>query len=61
MTLTLTCRHCGTALNADTEDELVALVQEHARTHGDKPEMTREHILARLQRGRRGHEPTTPH
>ncbi len=50
MSLSMTCRHCGTPITADSEDELVTDVQNHARTHGDKPDLTPEHILSRLHR-----------
>ncbi len=49
MSLTMTCRHCGTIISAADENELVTAVQDHARSHGDKPELTTEHILARLR------------
>ncbi len=50
MSLSMTCKHCGTAISADDEEELVTGVQSHARTHGDEPELTPEHILGRLHR-----------
>lgn len=57
MSLTMTCRHCGTTITAGDENQLVTSVQEHARSHGDKPELTPEHILARLHRlQRKAHE-----
>jgi predicted small metal-binding protein len=38
------CPPCGSVLTAETEDELVAAVQEHARNeHG--AEVERQHIL----------------
>jgi hypothetical protein len=45
MTLSLTCRGCGTVLGAETEDELVALSQEHAAEHGHTGPPPREHVL----------------
>ena len=48
--LSLTCKHCGTELHANNEDELVERVQLHARSHDGGPELSREHILARLHR-----------
>jgi hypothetical protein len=50
MTLTMTCRHCSEVISAPDEDGLVDGVQTHARSHGDKPPLTREHILARFHR-----------
>ncbi len=47
-TSSVTCRFCGVMIGADDEDELVALVQSHARDHGHTRDLTREHILARL-------------
>jgi predicted small metal-binding protein len=38
------CPPCGTVLTAETDDELVAAVQEHARTEHNA-EVEREHIL----------------
>lgn len=57
MTLTMTCRHCNEEISAENEDGLVTGVQAHARTHGDKPELTAEHILSRFHRlqGRHDH------
>lgn len=49
MAVTLTCKHCGTVMSADEEDELVTQVQAHARGHDGK-DLSREHILARLHR-----------
>jgi hypothetical protein len=45
MTLSLTCRGCGTVLSAETEDELVAQGQEHAAEHGHTGPPPREHVL----------------
>ncbi len=50
MTLSLTCRQCGTVLSADTEDELVALGQQRAERHGHTRPLSREHVLARIRR-----------
>ena len=50
MNLTMNCRHCDEVITADSEDELVDRVQAHARSHGDKPPLTREHILNRYHR-----------
>ena len=44
-----TCRRCGELITADTDDELVAIVEEHARDHGGahgRHIPSREHILA---------------
>lgn len=49
MKQTMTCKHCGEAITADTEDSLVEQVQAHAATHDGK-QLTREHILQRLHR-----------
>lgn len=51
MTISTICKRCKNPITADTEDDLVAQVQGHARAHGgahgaDLP--TREHILAHL-------------
>ena len=44
----VTCPPCGAVLSADTDDELVAKVQQHARDdHG--AELTAEHILGQAQ------------
>ncbi len=56
MTLSLTCRRCGTVLNAETEDELAALGQEHGRRHGHTQPMERDRVLARIRR----HNPQAP-
>lgn len=58
MSLSLTCKHCGTTVTADSENELVTRVQDHARTHDRGPELTAEHIRARLDRVRKA-EPGT--
>ena len=63
MRLSLTCKHCKIDISADHEDELVTRVPAHvltdehvahlpahARTHGRRSELTREHILTRLHR-----------
>lgn len=55
MTLSLTCHNCGKVLSAKTEDELVALGQEHANEHGHTQPLPREHVLARIRR----HNPST--
>jgi hypothetical protein len=57
MKLTMTCKHCGKGLDADDEDELVAVVQAHARTHEGGPALSRDHILARLHRRQRQPQP----
>lgn len=49
MSWSTTCRRCGEAITADTGDELVAIVEEHARDHGGahgRHIPSREHILA---------------
>ncbi len=48
MTVSLTCRPCGTLITAESTDELVIQVQTHARDHDGAPELSREHILAHL-------------
>jgi predicted small metal-binding protein len=57
--LNMTCKHCGEVIGADDEDELVSQVQAHARSHDGGPELSREHIQARLHRleRREPHEP----
>ena len=50
MPVTMTCRRCDIPISADNEDELVARVQDHVRTHPGMPELTGEHVLARLHR-----------
>lgn len=47
MALTTACRGCGVELTAETEDELVTLVQAHiadVHAHGHTP--TREQVIA---------------
>jgi len=56
MTLTLTCRHCGTVLTADSEEELAALGEGHAREHGHTRGLPGEAVLARIRR----HNPKPP-
>lgn len=53
MRFTMTCRHCGEVLRADDEDDLVAQVQAHRRSHDRGPALSRDHILARLRRRQR--------
>lgn len=56
MSLSLTCKNCGTVLSADTEDESAALGQAHAQErHGHTIPMDRRHIIARIRR----HNPKT--
>lgn len=50
MSLSLTCKNCGTVLSADTEDELAVLGQSHAREHGHTIPMDRRHSIARIRR-----------
>lgn len=50
MSLNLTCKNCGTVLSADTEDELAALGEAHARGHGHTGPMDRRHVIARIRR-----------
>jgi hypothetical protein len=50
MTFNLTCKHCRIVISADTEDDLVIQVQQHARGHDRPQELTREHILSRVSR-----------
>jgi len=51
MSLTMTCRHCGTEVAADDEDTLVERVQAHASEHeGGGPTLSRDHILSRFHR-----------
>ena len=45
MNFTLTCKHCGAEIAAETEDELVDLVQEHVKGHGAAHALSRETIL----------------
>jgi hypothetical protein len=51
-------------IGADTEDELVDAVQAHLQDHearrGHRPDMTRDHILARRKRQQRSSEPPSP-
>jgi len=47
VTLSMTCKHCDTEINADDEDELVERVQSHASNH-DGQMLSREHILHRF-------------
>jgi hypothetical protein len=62
MTLSLTCKHCGELIFAEDEDQLVENVQTHAATHGDKPPLSRHHILSRFHRleARREHDRAGP-
>ncbi len=49
MTWGTTCRRCGMPITAADEDELVAIVEEHARDHGGahgRHVPSRAHILA---------------
>jgi predicted small metal-binding protein len=39
------CPPCGMVISAQTDDELVRKVQEHAKKHHGQ-DLTREHILA---------------
>ncbi|MHB8671710.1 MAG: hypothetical protein ACYDAD_14315 [Acidimicrobiales bacterium] len=50
MTVTMTCKHCGAVMTADTEDELVTEVQAHVSGHDEKATLSKEHILRRLHR-----------
>ena len=56
MTVSMTCKHCQELLTADDEDELVTLVQAHARTHDHEHMrvLSAKHILRRLHRQRPG-------
>lgn len=46
--LELVCHACEVTLQSATEDELVALALQHARSiHGHEP--PREHVLARIR------------
>lgn len=50
--LELVCHACDVVLGADTEDELVELATEHARSvHGHAP--PRDHVLTRIHRHNR--------
>ena len=55
MTVRMTCKHCRTLITADNEEELVAQVQTHTRDHDGERALSREHILARLDRLQRQH------
>lgn len=51
MMLSTVCKRCKQPITADTEDDLVAQVQAHARDHGGAHGThipAREHILAHL-------------
>jgi hypothetical protein len=50
MRLSLPCHSCGKVLDAETEDELVTLGQQHAVEHGHEPPPRREQVLARIRR-----------
>ena len=50
MTLTITCKHCGADVTAETEDELVEHVQAHVREHGATHALPREAVLALLKK-----------
>jgi hypothetical protein len=50
---TMTCKHCGEEITAEGEDTMVERVQLHFGSHGDKPPLTRDHILRRLHRNQR--------
>jgi len=50
VSLSLTCKNCGTVLRADTEDELAVLGLAHAEEHGHATPMDRRHIIARIRR-----------
>ncbi len=50
MSLSLTCKNCGTELTADTEYELATLGQAHAQEHGHTAPMDRRHIITRIRR-----------
>ena len=50
MSVSMSCRHCNVEIVADDADALVTRVQEHALAHPRPVELTRDHILARLQR-----------
>jgi predicted small metal-binding protein len=56
MSQSLTCRPCGHLITAETEDELVSAVIDHAQSeHGH--ELSRDHILAEV----RGEDPEEVH
>lgn len=46
----MTCRHCGTEITADDQEQLVDEVQRHAIGHEAGHVPTRDHILNRLRR-----------
>jgi hypothetical protein len=54
MTLSLTCNRCKEKITGEDEDQLVARVQAHvdghSRTSGHSHAVSREHVLARLER-----------
>jgi predicted small metal-binding protein len=53
MTLSTVCKRCKNPITADTEDDLVAQVQAHARDHGGARAThipDREQILTHLHR-----------
>jgi hemerythrin-like domain-containing protein len=50
MSISLTCGPSGAVITGETEEELVANVQAHARAHENK-ELSRERILAELRGG----------
>jgi hypothetical protein len=64
MTISLTCKRCGTTISAEDTDGLVTDVQnhvaEHGRKHGRHHIPTREQILARLDRAQRRGATATP-
>ena len=64
MTVSMTCKHCRITVEANTDVELVTRVQAHARGHERPHDLTREHILKRLehqtdQHSRQVGEPST--
>jgi hypothetical protein len=64
MTVSIRCPHCRMDIDAESEDELVNAVRAHLRNHeprrGHRPDMTRDHILARLDRQQTSSEPPSP-
>jgi predicted small metal-binding protein len=49
--LTIECKGCGTGLSAETEDELVTLVQGHiADAHPRGHDPSREQVLAIIRK-----------
>jgi Protein of unknown function (DUF1059) len=53
MTLSMTCKRCRELITAETEDDLVAQVEEHARDHGGahgRHVPSRARILGHLRR-----------